>query len=125
MEKQYFERVEESLMGVMEQDLNKLRQGMDKPKGSLRTLQAKAKATVAEPRKGGQVSAKKAGTALCKEREKLFLNSMLQQQRSGIRLRKKFTTCMQRGAAGKLVSPQNAFRPLDLFNPLELHSSQG
>ena len=33
---------------------------------------AKAKATVAEQRKGGQVCMKKAGTALIKEPEKLF-----------------------------------------------------
>ena len=72
MEREFYDRLEEALMGLTKDDLAKARDGLTKLKQNLATLAAKAKKTVHDQRKSGAGALKKAGTALRKERERLF-----------------------------------------------------
>ena len=115
MGREFYDRLEEDLMGLTKDDLAKARDGLTKLKQNLATLAAKAKKTVPDQRKSGPGALTKAGTALRKERERLFKDYAPGAEKFN-KAARNYYFLRGKGAARKMVSPQQDFRPLDVIS---------
>ena len=85
-------------MGLTKEDLAEAREGFAKLKENLATLTAKAKKTFQQERKSGPVALKNAGTAVTKERDRLFKDYSLGAEKPNKAVRNYYHLC-RKGAA--------------------------
>ena len=112
MEREFYERLEADLMGLTRDDLAKARDSLTKLKQNLGAMVVKAKKTVHDQRKAGPGAPKKVGAALRKERVRLFKDYAPGAEKF-IKAAKTYYFLRGKGAARKMVSPQEDFRSLD------------